>query len=239
MTRPGSRQSVDKSAGRRAQGRRGAGILLGPRIVLLASAPAAPAAAQDRVEGDRYQNPRYGIQIEKPPRWHFITASKIMDAARKGNKPIVELESADEQLSLLNDLPDKAGAEFLASTLDSAAETKKLIDRMVKAWKTGDAAGLEKLLITDPLRERPGLKSAYAKLFDERNVKMAAKIEGYLKKSEQPHFLVVGAGHLIGRNGILKLLQKKGYKVEQVKRDPTAAEAPEKPATEKKPDKTG
>jgi hypothetical protein len=44
---------------------------------------AAPVAAQDRVEGDRYQNPRYGIQIEKPSRWHFITASTVIDAARK------------------------------------------------------------------------------------------------------------------------------------------------------------
>jgi uncharacterized protein YbaP (TraB family) len=149
----------------------------------------------------------------------------FMDAARKGSKPIVELESADEQLSLLSDLPDKAGAEFLASTLDSAADTKDLITKMVKAWKTGDAAGLEKLLITDPLKERPGLKAAYAKLFDERNVKMAAKMEGYLKKSEQPHFVVVGAGHLIGRNGILRLLQTKGYKVEQVTRDPSVADA--------------
>jgi uncharacterized protein YbaP (TraB family) len=163
----------------------------------------------------------------------------FMDAARKGNKPIVELESADEQLSLLSDLPDKAGAEFLASTLDSAAETKQLIDKMVKAWKTGDAAGLEKLLITDPLKERPGLKAAYAKLFDERNVKMAAKVEGYLRKSEQPHFVVVGAGHLIGQKGILKLLQKKGYKVEQVTREPNAAAEVSKPEAEKKPARTG
>jgi len=40
-------------------------------------------AAQDRVDGDRYQNPRYGIQIEKPSHWHFITASTVMDVARK------------------------------------------------------------------------------------------------------------------------------------------------------------
>jgi hypothetical protein len=42
-----------------------------------------PAAAQDKIDGNRYQNPRYGIQIEKPARWHFITASMIMEIARK------------------------------------------------------------------------------------------------------------------------------------------------------------
>jgi hypothetical protein len=49
----------------------------------LVTAVAGLAAAQDRVEGDRYVNPRYGVQIDKPPRWHFITASAVMDAARK------------------------------------------------------------------------------------------------------------------------------------------------------------
>ena len=57
---------------------------LGALALLLTVAVAtAPALAQDRIEGDRYQNPRYGIQIEKPPRWHFITASTVMDIARK------------------------------------------------------------------------------------------------------------------------------------------------------------
>jgi hypothetical protein len=49
----------------------------------LSAALAGPATAQDRIDGDRYQNSRYGIQIEKPPRWHFITASTVMDVARK------------------------------------------------------------------------------------------------------------------------------------------------------------
>ena len=49
----------------------------------LSAVLAGPATAQDRIDGDRYQNPRYGIQIEKPPGWHFITASTVMDVARK------------------------------------------------------------------------------------------------------------------------------------------------------------
>ena len=52
-------------------------------LLLMVAVATAPALAQERIEGDRYQNPRYGIQIEKPPRWHFITASTVMDIARK------------------------------------------------------------------------------------------------------------------------------------------------------------
>jgi hypothetical protein len=52
-------------------------------VVLCLAVLAAPAVAQDKIDGNRYQNSRYGIQIEKPARWHFITASMIMDLARK------------------------------------------------------------------------------------------------------------------------------------------------------------
>jgi len=57
---------------------------LGALVLLLTLAViAGSAVAQDRIEGDRYQNPRYGVQIEKPPRWHFITATTVMEIARK------------------------------------------------------------------------------------------------------------------------------------------------------------
>ena len=57
---------------------------LGALVLLLALVViAGSAVAQDRIEGDRYQNPRYGVQIEKPPRWHFITATTVMEIARK------------------------------------------------------------------------------------------------------------------------------------------------------------
>jgi hypothetical protein len=43
----------------------------------------AGAAAQERVEGNLYANAKYGIQITKPPSWHFITAGTIVDLAKK------------------------------------------------------------------------------------------------------------------------------------------------------------
>lgn len=51
--------------------------------LVLAAAAWAPAAAQDRVDGNSYSNARYGIQISKPPSWHFITAGTIVDLAKK------------------------------------------------------------------------------------------------------------------------------------------------------------
>jgi hypothetical protein len=62
---------------------RGGKRLTALALVTLVAVFSGLAVAQDRVDGDRYQNPRYGIQIEKPPKWTFITASAVIDAARK------------------------------------------------------------------------------------------------------------------------------------------------------------
>jgi uncharacterized protein YbaP (TraB family) len=54
----------------------------------------------------------------------------------------------------------------------------------------------------------------YEKLIYERNRRMVSKIEGYLRGNGS-YFVVVGAGHLIGEQGIVKALEKKGFRVEQ------------------------
>jgi hypothetical protein len=83
MTRDGSRPAAGPTRSvRRAFVRRWL-MKSGGTIVLGLAALSVPAAAQDRVDGDRYQNPRYGIEISKPSRWYFLTASMLMDIARK------------------------------------------------------------------------------------------------------------------------------------------------------------
>ena len=54
----------------------------------------------------------------------------------------------------------------------------------------------------------------YEKLIYERNRTMAQKIEEFLKTKET-YFVIVGAGHLVGEKGIVGILKKRGYRVEQ------------------------
>jgi uncharacterized protein YbaP (TraB family) len=65
------------------------------------------------------------------------------------------------------------------------------------------------------LEENPQLWLIYDELFYKRNKKMTAKIEEFLKKRGN-YFVVVGAGHLVGRRGIIRLLEKKGHPVSQL-----------------------
>jgi hypothetical protein len=62
----------------------GQGTLVGPPLaLLLAAAVITVATGQERVEGDRYTHPGYGIQIDKPARWHFITAATVLALAQR------------------------------------------------------------------------------------------------------------------------------------------------------------
>jgi uncharacterized protein YbaP (TraB family) len=142
---------------------------------------------------------------------HFLTKAK------KQKKPIVELETAEGQLNLLNNLSADYQDQLLAKTLSDVRAIKGQLDKMTTAWKTGDAKSIEKMMLGDEATQNPDRKGLMAKIFDERNVKMAAKIDRLLKGSDSC-FVVVGAGHLVGEKGIVNLLEGKRYPVEQVTR---------------------
>ena len=152
---------------------------------------------------------------------HFINAAKA------SNKKILELESADFQISLLSGFSDDLQEKFLSSTLLEIDDMQGQIEKMVTAWSKGDAVEMNKIL-TEQVTKKPELKSVFEKLVDNRNVEMAKKCEEYLK-TKDTYFVVAGAAHMVGDKGIVKLLQNKNYKVEQVMASGKKAEpVPEK-----------
>ena len=136
----------------------------------------------------------------------------FLGQAKEKSKEVLELESAEFQINLISGFAEDVQAKFLASTLEEAANVQERMTAMVKAWSSGDAAALEK-----EMARRPETAAFQEKLIDERNVTMAKKIGGYLN-TKDIHFVVVGAAHLIGEKGIVKLLAKDGFKVEQLEK---------------------
>jgi hypothetical protein len=141
-----------------------------------------------------------GLGIDK----HF------MDEAGKSGKQVVELESADWQLKLLSGITDKILEQFLEASADEdpLEEAKK----MEQAWRSGNAELMDQYVRESMTKGPQQLSKA---LLTDRNPHMADVAEQYLKGKEQG-FIVVGAAHMVGRDGIVALLRKRGYKVEQV-----------------------
>ncbi|MFN7140435.1 MAG: TraB/GumN family protein, partial [Limisphaerales bacterium] len=84
-------------------------------------------------------------------------------------------------------------------------------DDIVRAWKTGDARGLDKL-VHEQLKGYPEL---YQKLLVERNREWVTTLQKLLDNKEDV-FVVVGAAHLVGTNSVVEMLKQRGVRVEQV-----------------------
>lgn len=137
----------------------------------------------------------------------------FLDRAKRERKPILALETIEEQMALLS-RDDKAYQEkLLRYSLASMSGMEAMLNGLSESWKKGDAEAMEKMFLLS-MQEDENLKDVYDGLVTRRNYKMAEKIEGYLR-SGKVYFVVVGAGHVIGREGIIDLLERRGYKAVQ------------------------
>jgi uncharacterized protein YbaP (TraB family) len=134
----------------------------------------------------------------------------FFDKARTAGKPVVALETAESQIDRFDKMPESLQEQMLRSTLSELDTQHNSVAAMITAWRTGDAAALEKM----SLSSFDGYRGAYTSLIVERNNNWIPQIEACMAKP-QPCLVVVGAAHLVGPDGLIVLLQKKGYKLEQ------------------------
>jgi hypothetical protein len=103
--------------------------------------------------------------------------------------------------------------EQIIETIDELEQINIKLADIVNAWRKGDETKTEELSLQD-LKNYPKL---YNVLITDRNLKWVKKIEGYLQKPEKI-MIIVGAAHLVGDNGVIELLKKRGYPVEKLKK---------------------
>jgi uncharacterized protein YbaP (TraB family) len=139
---------------------------------------------------------------------------KYFFSKAESGKKILELESLDYQLNLLSGFSDKDQELFLLYTLKDLKILDQELGKLTQAWTSGDTKAMESIL-TRSVSEDRRLSFILEKLIYERNRKMVSKIEDYLKENET-YFVIVGAGHLVGNQGIIEILNGKGYLVEQL-----------------------
>jgi hypothetical protein len=160
--------------------------------------------------------------------WFVATALLQMELAKRGfsseqgveetlakramadGKPIEGLETAEQQLGMLAGLPMAEQKRFLLMTIDEMDDFDAELDEMLQAWKSGDTAKLASLL-GDEFEQFPEL---YRPLTEDRNRVWVGEIADLLDDHDD-YLVVVGALHLVGRNSVVDLLQKRGYKVTQ------------------------
>lgn len=131
--------------------------------------------------------------------------------AHAGGKPVIGLEEPDFQLGLLAGLPEDAQEALLRQSLQDAKDFDADMKQMLDAWHTGDASVLEQMLQQD-FAVYPEI---YQPVMVQRNRAWMPKLTGLLQSNKR-YFVVVGALHLVGPDGLLAQFKKAGFKVEQL-----------------------
>lgn len=149
-------------------------------------------------------DPQAGVDL------HFL------QKARERKLPIVELESIRFQMDMMNAFADNEMDALLRQTLrqierDTMGDE---LNRMTTAWREGDAPGILRIVEASFADDAKTRDAIMEKINTRRNRAMTDKIEGFLK-SDKTYFVVVGALHLVGDEGIVNRLRQKNYKIVQ------------------------
>ncbi len=131
--------------------------------------------------------------------------------AAADRKPGAGLETVEYQLTLFAKLPEKIQEQLLLQTLGEAETMKRDFEEMIASWRAGEVDKLQEFLYRDA-DKFPELMHEF---LVKRNEAWLAPLLGYLEKGERV-MVLVGAGHLGGKSGLLELLKAKGCTIRQL-----------------------
>jgi uncharacterized protein YbaP (TraB family) len=139
---------------------------------------------------------------------------RSIDAIGDANaKSMRAFETPDQQLHFIAGLSDDAQHEMLLEAIDEAEDGPALLEEVSAAWERGDVDVIERTVVADTRDNYPEL---YEVLFKRRNAVWIDVLTAELG-GEGMDFVAVGAGHLVGEDGLVALLRARGYRVERVR----------------------
>lgn len=130
----------------------------------------------------------------------------------KDAKKFAFLEDVDEQLSFIVNMGKDNPDELIEYTLRDVNQLAQQIVAIKRAWRTGDNVELKKVALTD---WKAGFPELYNTMMAKRNNKWIPKIEKMLQTKEI-EFVMFGALHMVGDDGVLKLLKERGYTIQKL-----------------------
>lgn len=147
-----------------------------------------------------------GFSEDKGIDAHFLNLAR-------GKKKVVELESMAMQLSLFERMSMAEQVAMLEETLREVEHGKAFFDKMLGYWQRGDVDGVQSLFDEGMMNSPAGERLNQIIIID-RNRQMSEKLHALAQQGGR-YFVVVGAGHLTGPEGIVALLRQRGYRLSQ------------------------
>lgn len=138
----------------------------------------------------------------------------LIGRAAKASKPATGLEKGSEQIAVFDGMSKVEQLQFLEESLEQAANAKAEIEKLHGAWRRGDQTALWDGMAAEMRTESPQL---YRRVNTDRNDAWVPKLQRLLdQETKDDTLVVVGALHLLGKDGVVEKLRAKGYTVERV-----------------------
>ena len=131
--------------------------------------------------------------------------------AKAAGKPVLGLETLRDQAEIFDRFNDEQNEQYLLSTLSGLPAYAEMIRQLVNAWRDGDVESLDRLLNQDQKAD----PATHDVLFSRRNSKWVPEIERFAH-GDANYLIIVGAGHLVGVDGVVAQLRRAGYSVQQL-----------------------
>ena len=128
--------------------------------------------------------------------------------AKEQEKTIEGIETAEEQVEILNKISLEKQSQALVKAATNLKSYRQSILKMMSMYESFETNRLHKVA-------KKGIGGMRKVMLYDRNIKMADRIHAFA--NERTIFSAIGAGHLLGKKGVLKLLKEKGAKVSPIK----------------------
>ncbi|MEO7534184.1 MAG: TraB/GumN family protein [Ferruginibacter sp.] len=135
---------------------------------------------------------------------------ELMKLAKENKKEIKGLETMEFQASVFDSIPYEDQAKELLKSIDSMVSYQKYFDTMITVYKTQRLTEIEKLFKDSEF----GMEDHQDILLNDRNKNWVKQLDTIMKN--QGVFVAVGAGHLVGKEGLISLLRKEGYTLKPI-----------------------
>lgn len=164
------------------------------------------------------------FKMMKPIFWSAAVMNKLIKDPHEGfdqyftskaevfNKRIIGLETPAFALKQIEALPIQMQYDEVIKTLKNIKSSKKELNKLFTLYTKRDIHGLMKI-INEGLVSMPGLEE---KILIERNEFWFQRLKILLESNNC--FIVVGAAHLFGGNGLIKMFEKEGFIVTPFRR---------------------
>ena len=130
---------------------------------------------------------------------------ELLKIAAEQKKEVKGFETIQLQSAVFDSIPYPTQAKELLKTIDSFNVYRKSFDSLLTVYKTQQLSGIEKLFTSSEF----SMEENRELMLDGRNKNWVEQLKKILPQKNI--FMAVGAGHLVGENGVISLLRKAGY----------------------------